>query len=199
MANLPLDIREWFKSLPASINALYKGDFKNSDPSPLSKTLIMLLFANSKVWGYEDEVRRKDIPDKDIANLKRNIDRNNQKRNDLIDTIDAILRDDIEKKLKSIDTSLPLNSETPGSIFDRLMILALRAHSLKKEIERKNTDKSHIERCSGMLKQVENRSQDLLKCLEDLLEDCYSGRKRLKSYKQHKLYNDPDLNPSLRK
>jgi len=50
-----------------------------------------------------------------------------------------------------------------------------------------------------MLEKVEERSQDLSKCLEELLEDYYSGRKRLKSYKQHKLYNDPELNPSLRK
>jgi chromosome segregation ATPase len=194
-----MDSYKWFKALSGAILSLYKGEKKNPGTSLLEKTLDELLVANFKVWGYEDEVRRKDLPDKDIADLKRNIDRDNQKRNDLVDTIDAILRDDIGEKLKSVNSSLSLNSETPGSIFDRLTVLGLRTHSLKKEIERKDADISHIERCSRMLEEVRERSQDLLRCLEELLEDYYSGRKILKSYKQHKLYNDPDLNPSLRK
>lgn len=182
MADIPVNIK---RSLPLS--------------EPLRKTISGLAETNCAIWGYEDEARRRDIPDKEIAGLKRNIDKNNQKRNDLIDTIDSILRQEIEKKIGSLNASAPLNSETPGSIIDRLIILGLRASSLKKEIERKDTDKSHIERCEVMLKEVEERSEDLQKCLEELLADYYAGRKKLKSYKQHKLYNDPDLNPSLRK
>ena len=200
MAEFPINIYKWFQSLPYSIVTLYSGgEFKNLGTALLDKALNDLLITNFKLWGYEDEARRKDLPDKDIANLKRNIDRDNQKRNDIMDNIDALLREDVEKNIESIDQSAPLNSETPASIFDRLTILALRTHSLKKEIERKDVDKSHIERCAHMLKEVEERSEDLLECLETLLEDYYSGRKRLKSYKQHKLYNDPDLNPALRK
>jgi len=182
MVNIPVNIE---KLLPSS--------------ESLRKTIENLTETNYALWGYEDEARRRDIPDKEIANLKRNIDKNNQKRNDLIDSIDNILRQAIEKKVKSIDNSAPLNSETPGSVIDRLTILGLRVSSLKKEIERKDADKSHIKRCKDMLREVEERSKDLEKCLKDLLEDYYSGRKKLKSYKQHKLYNDPDLNPSLRK
>ncbi|MBU1852658.1 MAG: DUF4254 domain-containing protein [Candidatus Omnitrophica bacterium] len=199
MADLPLNSNKWFKSLPDLIIALYNHEFKNTATAPLDKTLNDLLVTNFKIWGYEDEARRKDLPDKEIATLKRNIDRDNQRRNDLIDTIDAIFRENIEKNLKTIDKSLPLNSETPGSVFDRLTVLALRTYNLKKELERKDADKSHIKRCSLMLKEVGERSNDLLKCIEELLKDYYSGRKRLKSYKQHKLYNDPELNPSLRK
>ncbi len=198
MARLPINPNDWFKKLPDMIIALYNSEAADPGPSILDKTLTDLLITNFKLWGYEDEARRTDVPDKTIAGLKRNIDRDNQKRNDLVDAIDAIIKEDIEKKLKQIDGSAPLNSETPGSVFDRLTILALRAYNLKKEIERKDASKSHTERCVNMLKQVQGRSKDLLKCLEELLDDYYSGRKRLKSYKQHKLYNDPDLNPSLR-
>jgi len=182
MAKIPLNIDKWLDSFE-----LLHG--------PLNE----LAETNYRIWGYEDDARRTDVADSTIAGLKRNIDKDNQKRNDLIDTIDAILKKDIEKKVKSIDNSVPLNSETPGSIFDRIIILALRSHSLKKEIERKDASESHIKRCKSMLEQVEERSQDLTECLEELLENYYSGEKRLKSYKQHKLYNDPDLNPSLRK
>ncbi len=182
MKNIPINIDKWLDSF-----------------EPIHKVVDELVKANHRIWGYEDNARRTDVADSEIARLKRNIDKDNQKRNDLIDTIDAILRQDIEKKVKSIVESAPLNSETPGSILDRIIILALRSHSLKKEIERKDTAESHIKRCKTMLAEVEERSQDLTECLEKLLEDYYSGKKRLKSYKQHKLYNDPDLNPSLRK
>jgi hypothetical protein len=199
MRGLCLNPQKWSKSLPESITALYSNEFKNLRIPLLDKTLNELLATNFRIWGYEDGARRKDLPDKYIANLKRNIDRDNQKRNDLIDKIDIIFKEDIEKKIKSIDKSLPLNSETPGSIFDRLTVLALRSYHLKKEIKRKDANKAHIKRCANMFEEVKKRSEDLLKCLEQLLEDYYSGRKQLKSYKQHKLYNDPELNPALRK
>jgi len=200
MIELPLNLKKWLNLLPYTIVALYKNDSTSQTESLFGKSLHELLVTNLRLWGYEDEARRTDLQDKDIVNLKRNIDINNQKRNDLMDAIDAILKEDIEKKIeKNTGKTLPLNSETPGSIFDRLTVLALRNHHLKKETERKDIDKSHIERCILMLNQVDERSQDLLKCLEELLLDYYAGRKKLKSYKQHKLYNDPKLNPSLRK
>ena len=213
MKKLEFNLHKWFADLTPSILALYNGSFSYKEGSLLEKTLSELLGTNFQIWIYEDEARRMDISDKDIADLKRNIDKANQKRNDTIDSIDEILREDIEKNIKSPHLPsphrgegngeggnlAPLNSETPGSIFDRLTILHLRTYNLKKETERKDADKSHIERCIEMLKEVEERSDDLLKSMEDLLLDYYSGNKTLKSYRQHKLYNDPALNPSLRK
>jgi len=162
-------------------------------------TLNQLLVSNFKLWRYEDDARRRDVPDSEIAGLKRKIDKENQNRNDIIDNIDALFQEDIINYLKKTNDSLPLNSETPGSIFDRLTILALRTYNLEKEIKREDASKAHVDRCKTMLEKVRERSRDLVKCLEILLDDYYSGRKRLKSYKQHKLYNDPELNPSLRK
>jgi len=40
---------------------------------------------------------------------------------------------------------------------------------------------------------------DLSTSLAQLLEDIYAGRKRLKIYRQFKMYNDPSLNPYLYK
>jgi hypothetical protein len=182
MRNISLNIEKWLTSFELIQNSL----------NELTET-------NCRIWGYEDGARRTDVPDSEIAKLKRNIDKDNQKRNDLIDAIDVILKQDIEKKVKFINKQAPLNSETPGSIFDRIIILALRAYSLKKEIERKDATESHIKRCASILKEVNERSQDLQKCVKELLADYYSGKKYLKSYKQHKLYNDPELNPALRK
>jgi hypothetical protein len=199
MNNLPVNPKTWADGLSAAVNALYANEFKISEDRLLEKTMDLLLEANFTLWRYEDDARRTDVPDNVIAGLKRKIDRENQKRNDLIDTIDSILREDLEQKARVPGPSAPLNSETPGSLFDRLTILALRSRNLGKEILRKDADSAHIEKCSRMLEQVKERTIDLTKCLEELLNDYYSGRKKLKSYKQHKLYNDPKLNPSLRK
>ncbi|MDP2921159.1 MAG: DUF4254 domain-containing protein [Candidatus Omnitrophota bacterium] len=192
-------MEKWFKSINNLVEELYSNSFKNTGATAIEKTIIDLLAANFTLWGYEDEARRKDVPDKQIADIKRKIDKENQRRNDIIDTLDALIREDVEKKLGAIDQALPMNSENPGSLYDRLTILALRSYNLKKEINRKDAGIAHIERCSKMLEQVEERSKDLLKCLKELMEDIYSGRKKIKSYKQHKMYNDPALNPALRK
>lgn len=192
-------MEKWFKSINTLVEDLYNKGFENTGSTPIEKTIIDLLAANFTLWGYEDEARRKDVPDSCIADLKRKIDKENQRRNDIIDALDALIREDVEKKLGSIDKTLPMNSENPGSLYDRLIILALRSYNLKKEISRKEADIAHIEKCSKMLEQVLEKSNDLLKCLKELMEDIYSGRKKIKSYKQHKMYNDPSLNPALRK
>ncbi len=192
-------MEKWFKSINNLVEELYSGSFKNTGSTAIEKTVLDLLAANFILWGYEDEARRKNVPDNYIAELKRKIDKENQRRNDIIDTLDALIRQDVEEKLKSIDQTLPMNSENPGSIYDRLTILALRSYNLKKEINRKDADIAHIEKCSNMLEQVLEKSEDLLKCLKELMDDIYSGKKKIKSYKQHKMYNDPALNPALRK
>jgi len=197
-------MEKWFKSINTLVEDLYNKDFKNTGSTPIEKTIIDLLAANFTLWGYEDEARRKNVPDDYIAELKRKIDRENQRRNDLIDIIDSLIVEDVvgsghDRPLRIIDQSLPMNSENPGSLYDRLTILALRSYNLKKEINRKDIDIAHIERCSKMLEQVQEKSSDLLKCLKELMDDIYTGRKKIKSYKQHKMYNDPTLNPALRK
>jgi len=197
-------MEKWFKSINTLVEDLYNGSFKNTGSTAIEKTILNLLTANFTLWGYEDEARRKDVSNDYIADLKRKIDKENQKRNDLIDTIDDLIVKDIAgngrgRPLRVIDQGLPMNSENPGSLYDRLTILALRAYNLKKEINRKDIDITHIEKCSKMLEQVLEKSEDLLKCLKELMDDIYSGRKKIKSYKQYKLYNDPVLNPALRK
>ena len=192
-------MKKWFKSINNLVEELYSGNFKNTGSTAIEKTILDLLTANFTLWSYEDEARRKNVPDSYIAELKRKIDKENQRRNDIIDTLDALITQDVEKKLGSIGQALPMNSENPGSLYDRLTILALRSYNLKKEISRKDVAIAHIERCSKMLEQIQEKSEDLLKCLKELMDDIYSGRKKIKSYKQHKMYNDPALNPALRK
>lgn len=68
---------------------------KNVKPTDGIKELGLaiseLSMRNIRCWHLEDEVRRDDLPDSEIVQLKRRIDATNQERNDLMDKVDEIL------------------------------------------------------------------------------------------------------------
>jgi uncharacterized protein DUF4254 len=56
---------------------------------------------------------------------------------------------------------------------------------------------AHREKCRARLAILETQRADLAESLRALLRDLAQGRKRLKAYRQMKMYNDPSLNPVL--
>jgi ElaB/YqjD/DUF883 family membrane-anchored ribosome-binding protein len=74
---------------------------KNVKPSDaikeLGQAISELSLRNIRCWHLEDEVRREDIPDAEIVQLKRKIDATNQERNDLMDKVDEILSNEARK------------------------------------------------------------------------------------------------------
>jgi len=74
---------------------------KNVKPTDAIKQLGLaiseLSLRNIRCWHLEDEVRREDLPDSEIVQLKRKIDATNQERNDLMDKVDEILGKKREK------------------------------------------------------------------------------------------------------
>ena len=196
-----IDVVAWFERVRGYIPAMMAGDYakarKAESGSPLTACLESLLEHNSALWGYEDQVRRPDIPDSEVALNKRHIDRENQLRNDCIDDADAALVALLERN-GAQSASLPLLTETPGSAFDRLSIIALRLHHLGLECARKDATAEHKQRCSAKMAHVEERSRDLCASLTCYLADVAAGKLRVKSYRQHKLYNDPETNPAVR-
>ncbi len=57
----------------------------------LGEAVSELAMRNIKLWHLEDQVRRTDLADADIVKLKREIDKNNQERNNFMDKVDEIL------------------------------------------------------------------------------------------------------------
>ena len=83
-------------------------------------------------------------------------------------------------------------------IVDRLSILSLKIRNMGVYAARE--DDTALEReCLDKLARLKVQRSDLLTCLEVLMEEFPQGTRYFKSYKQFKAYNDPRLNPAVRK
>ena len=146
-------------------------------------------------WHVEDEIRRADIPDSDIAKLKRQIDALNQERTNLVEVLDDYFLN--LYKSVSLKPNARMNSETPAWLIDRMSILELKIYHMKEQTERTDVDKSHINQCKTKLEILLEQRKDMSNCLLELLNDLRDGNKYMKVYRQMKMYNDKNLNPSL--
>ena len=92
-----------------------------------------------------------------------------------------------------------MNSETPGSIVDKITILSLKIYHMLEETNRKDVSEEHIKKCREKLEILKEQRFDLANALKKLIYDILNGNKKHKVYYQFKMYNDPDLNPVLYK
>lgn len=150
---------------------------------------------NCLLWDEEDLARRRNVPDSEIAANKRAIDGYNQKRNDAIERIDEHLLAALQARERK--PGARLNSETAGSMIDRLSILSLKIHHMRLQTLRTDVDREHIETCGAKLARLTEQRRDLASCLDRLLEEAARGVAYFKVYRQFKMYNDPKLNPAI--
>jgi hypothetical protein len=172
------------------------GDATPGDAS-LADLVEAAHFANFTIWGLEDEARRRDVGDARIAAVKRAIDPWNQRRNDLTEAIDVALL----AHFANVDAqSAELHSETAGMIIDRLSILALKIRNMERVAgdAAAGNDPALEAECRERASVLGRQRGELAGCLARLLEDFAAGRRRFKSYRQLKSYNDERLNPALR-
>jgi hypothetical protein len=152
---------------------------------------------NYLLWHEEDLARSPSASDTQIAQVKRAIDRYNQQRNDWIERIDDWLTQYLEARHVVPRTHAVMNTETPGSTFDRLSILALRLFHLREERDRSDATPEHRGKVAAKLAICETQQSELADALGHLLHDIYAGTKRHRTYRQCKMYNDPTLNPAV--
>lgn len=162
---------------------------------PLAKLIVEQHRQNFDLWHEEDKAREPAVSDADIAQVKRNIDGLNQRRNDMITEIDIRLAE--HELAQHQNDQLPWNSETLGSIIDRLSISSLKVFHMAEQTERDDATPQHIESCQFKLARLQQQTQDLAQALQVFISDIVAGNKQNKLYRQFKMYNDPALNPRI--
>lgn len=146
-------------------------------------------------WALEDIIRDPEIAPERALVIKRQIDRSNQERTDLVELIDSYFWEQYQGISPQADAKI--NTESPAWAIDRLSILCLKINYMSKAVETAETPEIR-QKCSDKLAVLRTQEVDLATAIDELLEDIVAGRKYMKVYKQMKMYNDPELNPILK-
>ena len=152
--------------------------------------------ANFELWHIEDQARTPGASERELAEVKRQVDSTNQRRNDLAEQLDQVLLGWLDAR-SLLRPEAPLHSESPGLIIDRLSILALKIYHTREEARRLDAPPGHSERNRERLAILSEQRNDLAHCLDALWSETLAGKRRFKLYRQLKMYNDPSLNPAI--
>jgi len=159
------------------------------DAAEWERLAWQLQLINTYQWHQEDLSRAHGAGDAVLAAVKRAIDASNRRRVQTIDALDVHLCEQAASAaLAAPDAAL--HSETPGSIIDRLTVLALKRYHVAEALAdaEPGGDRGAMQ---ARLDTVTEQFDDLAGCLERLLADILAGRVQLKLYRQVKVYRDP--------
>ena len=171
-------------------------DAQPTSVSELERLILSQHRANYRLWHIEDCARTPGVADHELARTKREIDRINQRRNDLTEGCDQRLLA-LLAPYRLPHPEAELHSESPGLMIDRLSILSLKLFHTREELERKGAPEDHARRNAERLAILLEQRDDLQIALDRLWRRVLSSERSFKVYRQLKMYNDPSLNPSM--
>jgi hypothetical protein len=191
-----IDVQEIGQLHQKTVREWHESDISN----PYSGLLEFICDQHSfnfRLWHQEDIARSPDVDDATIAEVKRKIDKLNQQRNDWIEKVDDFLTRMLDERGADVNEQAPINTETPGSVIDRLSIMELRIYHMQEQLDREDADEAHRQSVSGKLALCQVQKSELSAALQQLLNNISAGTVRHRTYRQMKMYNDPTLNPYL--
>jgi hypothetical protein len=180
----------------ATVEQWHKSDYLNTCSGWLEIACQQHRY-NYDLWHQEDIARSPDVSDSEITTVKRAIDKLNQQRNDWIEKLDDWLTAYLDEKQITLVSNATQNSETPGSMIDRLSIIAIRIYHLDEQLDRPDIDDAHRDKVLTRSAICRVQQSELGQCLDTAIKEILSGVKRHRTYRQFKMYNDPSLNPYL--
>lgn len=199
---MSLTDKAW-KIFNESINDYHVKDDVNAslnNPYP-ADSLDHLLYRKNWIdtvqWHLEDIIRDPEIDPTEALSIKRWIDRSNQERTDTVEYIDSWFLNQYKEVTPAADAKI--NTESPAWAIDRFSILSLKVYHMKEEAGRSDASAEHQKKSQEKLAVLEEQKIDLGTAIEELIADLESGNKKMKVYKQMKMYNDEDFNPVLYK
>ncbi len=196
-----ISVDQYFSIFDACINQYHVEDSVDQELKNPHKegSFAALLFHKCWIdtvqWHFEDLIREPSIDPKGGMELKRRIDRSNQKRTDMVEQID----DRFLESFQGVEpkTDAKLNTESPAWVVDRLSILALKIYHMQEQANRSDADDTHKQKSQTRLNVLLEQREDLTTAFGQLLGEYKQGSKIMKVYRQMKLYNDPNTNPAL--
>lgn len=157
---------------------------------PLARRVQLI---NAFQWREEDRSRDPAAGDAVLAAVKRSIDASNGRRVRAVEAFDAHVVDALAAA-NLLREEAPLHAESPGSIVDRLSVLALKLHHARRA--EATADPAGRAAAAERVTRLEEQWTDLLGCLDRLGADVAAGRLRVKLYRQVKLYGGAAAGPA---
>jgi Protein of unknown function (DUF4254) len=143
---------------------------------------------NYRLWHAEDRARCNDKGFEFVFHAKREIDYCNQQRNDRMERMDEWLFNSLQP---ANPACCPVHSETPGMMIDRLSILALKAYHMLLQTERSEVDEAHRQSCRQKWQTIVAQQNQLVDCLQQLINEVNAKIRTFRVYHQFKMYNNP--------
>lgn len=198
-----LNANQCYEAFQRSIDDYHVHDhvdtsMKNAyPPASFEHLLYAKNWIDTVQWHLEDIIRLPEINPVEALQIKRRIDKSNQDRTDMVEKMD----DYFLEQFKGVTSkaSAKINSETPAWLLDRMSILLLKIYHMKEQTERKDASAEHIAKCKAKLNVLMEQRADMQLAFDQLMEDIKSGDRKMKVYRQMKMYNDASLNPMLYK
>ena len=196
-----LPLQDFNKLFDLTVELYHKSDNVDAqvtnpyDNGTLEASLFDKCWIDAVQWHLEDIIRDPSIDPVQALAIKHRIDKSNQDRTDLVEKID-----DYFFALYADVTPLEdatINTESPAWAIDRLSILSLKIYHMREQVQRTDASQQHKARCHAKLDVLLEQRVDLTTAIAQLLDDIAGGRKKMKTYKQMKMYNDPATNPIL--
>lgn len=196
-----LNANQCYEAFQRSIDDYHVHDHVDTpEKNPyLAASFEHLLYSKNRIdtiqWHLEDMIRLPEINPAEALQIKRRIDTSNQDRTDMVEKMD----DYFLEQFKDVTPkpSAKINSETPAWLLDRMSILLLKIYHMKEQAERKDAGVDHIAKCKAKLDVLLEQRTDMQLAFDQLMEDIKSGDRKMKVYRQMKMYNDASLNPML--
>jgi hypothetical protein len=169
---------------------------KNPYPDGSFESLLYVKnWIDTVQWHLEDIIRLPDINPVEALQIKRRIDKSNQDRTDRVEQMDDYFL--YQFKDVTPKSTAKINSETPAWLLDRMSILMLKIYHMKEQTDRKDASADHIAKCQTKLNVLMEQKTDMQMAFDQLMEDIRNGDRKMKVYRQMKMYNDESLNPML--
>ena len=185
---------EWFSDLTELWHDT--APIKPNDTTSPKGLTQWIHYKNYIVWHLEEFVRKEGPSEADVLEAERIIDLHNIKRLAAIEQIDIWLDNVLKSAGVSPHEDVLVNSETPGSIIDRLSILTLKIFHIREQLEAKSVSEQERQNYNIRLSVLVEQYTDLTKALDALMLDLRQAKKQHKVYRQFKIYNDPNFHPS---